>query len=493
MKKSFFISIAALVALLSVFSCKKENAVAVESIMIVQDDIDLAVGQSRQLSVKVFPENATAPEIKWSSDKTNIASISETGLVKASPINEGSATITARCGDKEAHCTVKVTIPVKMFDFTSGLRSKSMAVGEVFEWSVIYTPPTATERENIVFENLDPSVAELKQDGSNPAQFTVTAKKLGNTIITAKCGGKETEMLVCVDEIKATKVTVNPSSITLDPLTTQQLTATVEPSTATNKRLFWYSMVPETATVDENGLVKAKRPGTVTIAVYCGEKYAYCNVTVTDKIPEGAVDLGLSVLWASCNLGASSPKDYGDYYAWGETQTYYKDGHSQDSPCSKWRDRKDPPITGYNWESYKFGQPVNFFRYNAGSSGPVILWDEDDVAHVKLGGHWRMPTAADFQELLDNCTPTLTTLGGNTGFQFTSNKTGYTDKWIFLPVAGYRRDTKKYKEGGHYWSSSLCTKYNGTISYILLLYPQDYHEVNCDERCLGLSVRPVCD
>ena len=481
MKKSFLISIAALVALLSVFSCKKENVL--EGMVIVQDEIDLAVGQSRQLSVKVFPESATAPEVQWSSDNPNIASVSETGLVKASTINAGNAVITARHGNKEAHCNVKVTIPVKMFDFTSGLRSKSMAVGDVFEWSVIFTPVTATERNNIVFSNTDPSVAELMQDAGNPANFTVTAKKLGSTTITAKCGGKETEMLVCVDEIKVTKVTVTPSSITLDPLMTHQLTATVEPSNATNKNLLWYSMVPEIATVDNDGFLRAKRPGKVTIAVYCGEKYAYCEVTVTDKIPVGAVDLGLSVFWASCNLGAIDPEEYGDYFAWGETQPYYKDGHRQDSPCSQWIDRKDPPITGYNWASYKFGKNPD---------GPVTLSIADDAAQARLGGYWRMPTKAEFQELLDNCTPTLTTINGTQGFKFTSNKTGYTDRWIFLPVAGYRKDTKKVNEGGQYWSSDL---YIGRpkLAYSLLLAPQDYLAVTCEERCLGLSVRPVCD
>ena len=73
--------------------------------------------------------------------------------------------------------------------------------------------------------------------------------------------------------------------------------------------------------------------------------YASASYSVTQSssshIPEGAVDLGLSVLWASCNLGASSPEEYGDYYAWGEVIPYYSDGHSQDDPCSSWQDRSD--------------------------------------------------------------------------------------------------------------------------------------------------------
>ena len=474
--------LAVLLSLLAVFSCKKEPFIAIEEFSVFPEELDMAVKETRQLYAIVTPEDATSQEVIWSSDRPNIVSVTPEGEIKASPINEGSATITARCGDKEAYCNVKVTIPVQMFNFGM-YQSKSLSVGDVWEWQVYYQPLTATERNNIVFGNSDPSVAELKQDGKNRAQFTVTAKKLGSTKITAKCGGKETEMLVCVDAVKATNVIMNPASITLDPFITRQLTATVEPSNATNKSLLWYSMVPEIATV-ENGLVRARRPGSVIIAVYCGDKYAYCNVTVTDHYPEGAVDLGLSVLWASCNLGKSglceSPNKFGAFYAWGETEMK----------------------TEFSWDNYKFSQDYNgpYSRYNTYSStGPIdnltTLLPEDDAAHVKLGGAWRMPTNDEFSELMGKCTAEFTYYDRKIfGVRFTSKIEGYTDKSIFLPMNS-RFEDLVVKGSGAYWTSTL---YDGSSRHARAAFfsISGFRKNLCTSytsRNQGFWVRPVCD
>lgn len=144
--------------------------------------------------------------------------------------------------------------------------------------------------------------------------------------------------------------------------------------------------------------------------------------TTTDKV--GYVDLGLPSgnLWAECNLGASSPEAYGDYYAWGEVepkQEYTKSNH-------KW---------------YKEGAPSQGFTKYNNEDGKLTLEDEDDAVIQKLGNGWRTPTLADFRELTNQKYTTIekTTLNGVAGYQITSKKNG---KSIFIPCAGFKNSEK---------------------------------------------------
>ena len=184
-----------------------------------------------------------------------------------------------------------------------------------------------------------------------------------------------------------------------------------------------------------------------------------------------AVDLGLSVKWANMNVGAESPEDYGDYFAWGETST------------------KET----YDWSTYFDTNDggSTFTKYN-NEGGKTILDPEDDAAHVNWGGSWRMPTKAEWQELLVNCTWTWTTQNGINGYKVTSKKAGYTDKFIFLPAAGCRNGSGLASVGsyGYYWSSSL-DEYNSSNAWYLGFY-SDYHGLDYyGYRYYGQSVRLV--
>ncbi len=218
-----------------------------------------------------------------------------------------------------------------------------------------------------------------------------------------------------------------------------------------------------------------------------------------------AVDLGLSVMWASCNLGAMNAEEYGDYYAWGEIEPYYAPGHSQDQICTSWRIRTNPPITGYNWESYKWcnGTINSMTKYNTMLSyGNVVdqkttLDLEDDAARANLGGSWRIPTEADYAELLDNCTTVWTVLKGVSGLLISSKKNNNS---IFLPAAGHWYETgfDWYYSGpvspgsvGLYGSSSLSTDY--PYRGRGLSFTSDYIGVGNGHRFIGRSIRPVCD
>lgn len=132
------------------------------------------------------------------------------------------------------------------------------------------------------------------------------------------------------------------------------------------------------------------------------------------------VDLGLSVKWAQVNLGATSREDFGDYFAWGETAP--KEHYSEIN--YEWFDE--------NLMLTKYCSDVIYGRVD----DKDVLDPEDDAATVILGEGWRMPTNIEFQELLDNCIWTWSTLNGVRGYKVTSNVPGFTDKYIFLPAGG---------------------------------------------------------
>ena len=202
------------------------------------------------------------------------------------------------------------------------------------------------------------------------------------------------------------------------------------------------------------------RTGTIT-ATYNGITR---QITVTQKGADPininghtAVDLGLSVKWATCNVGATSPEDYGNYYAWGETSP--KTSYTGDN-CKTWA----KSIGGIGGDS----------RYDAATAN----WDSG----------WRLPTASEFDELIDKCTWTWTKLNGVNGYKVKSKKNGNS---IFLPATGYYRgDTPCYQGSyGYYWSSTP----DGTCNAYYLCFDSGYHYTNWDNRYDGLSVRPVAE
>ena len=180
-----------------------------------------------------------------------------------------------------------------------------------------------------------------------------------------------------------------------------------------------------------------------------------------------SVDLGLpsGTIWASCNLGASSQEECGDYYAWGETE------------------QKDK----YYWETYKFGDMDNLTKYNR-EDGEIILNMEDDAAHVILGGKWHIPTKDQFKELFDNTTNEDSELNGVKGRLFTSK---INDNTLFFPYSGSKRSSSIIGEGhwSYYWSSSIDDLYYATVIYSNF----KVSKFDSGNRCNGYSVRGVLD
>ena len=182
------------------------------------------------------------------------------------------------------------------------------------------------------------------------------------------------------------------------------------------------------------------------------------------------VDLGLSVKWATCNVGASSPSDYGGYYAWGETST--KSRYDWDN-CFDCLDS-----TGDSWGTYKIdGQTC------------ITPTSGHDTARENWGSTWRMPTDAESEELCNKCKWVWTSKNGHNGYTVT----GPNGNSIFLPAAGCRYGTGSYYVGsiGNYWSSTLSSSYSNNARS--LSFNSSSHYADNDNRRNGQSVRPVTE
>lgn len=179
------------------------------------------------------------------------------------------------------------------------------------------------------------------------------------------------------------------------------------------------------------------------------------------------VDLGLSVKWATCNVGAESPEEYGDYFAWGEVE----------------------PKEYYDFSTYKHvidgDRLIKYYYFDSISE----LEPEDDAAIVNWGGAWRMPTLEEQKELIDDCTWEWTTQNGVDGHKVT----GPNGNSIFLPAAGYM-DGSTLRDAGSgcdYWSSTLSSDY--PYNAYSIYFVSQFVFWDWGARDLGHSVRPVCE
>lgn len=214
--------------------------------------------------------------------------------------------------------------------------------------------------------------------------------------------------------------------------------------------------------------------------------FSELEVWGTTKTVDGHVGVQMwenGPYWATCNVGATTPEDFGYFLAWGETE----------------------PKTEYSWDNYKWCRDYDVSReviayltkycadsqwgYNGFTDGKKTLEPEDDAAHVHWGGGWRIPTKAEWAELMndDNCTWKETEQNGVPGDLVTSKKTGNS---IFLPK-------NRGVNGGEYWSSSLYydngSFSNGPFGWEFRFYPVTYYELTYGARFSGYGIRPVCN
>lgn len=357
-----------------------------------------------------------------------------------------------------------------------------LAVGGQASLDATISPDNATNKK-IRWSSSKESVATVTPEG------IVEAVSVGTAFITATSedSGVNAKCEIAVKEkvIGVTGIALNKTSLSLSEGEEFSLVATVAPDNATNKEISWTSDNEAVATVSAEGVVKALRAGTASITATTVNqgKSASCAVTVDHM---DLVDLGLSVKWASCNLGASKPTEYGGFFQWAGTTDVSDTGiylywsncpyHTGSDKYSGW--------TKYNMDP-SYGTVDN----------KTILESMDDAASVVLGGKWRMPTIDEWEELLntDNCSWTWTSIDGVNGYKVQSKKSGYTDKWIFLPANGERSSDYLIGVGakGRYWSSSLTTTLPD--SAYDMYFNSSFVRRGVDGRYDGKSVRPVSE
>lgn len=371
------------------------------------------------------------------------------------------------CGKNTQEAEVKVS-SVSLND-----SSVSLVVGETVQLRASIQPSNATEKD-ITWASSKQSVATVSNSG------LVTAVAEGSATITASAGGKSATCSITVSKgvVAVTSVALNKTTLELTEGDSETLTATVKPDDATDKTVMWSSSNPMIASVS-NGQVVANSLGETFITASVASLSAKCKVTIRQAPPAGATDMGLSVYWASCNLEANKPEQYGGFFAWGETKS-----------------KKSFTITNYSFDwSSSHGGWIN----------DKILYPNEDAAHVILGGRWRMPTRLEWDELVNSCDWRWTFINNVSGFKVVSRINGQS---IFIPAAGcysaFQSDSELGDEGrlGCYWTSSMCVEQYSLRDYSYgpyrMMFDGEYfYKVNKTSLYTspedGLTIRPVCE
>lgn len=425
---------------------KTPDEIRVESITLSDQSLTLNIGDEYQLNAKISPSNATNKEVKWFSSNESVATIKD-GKIKA--VNKGEATMTAitQDGGKTATCKVIVNATdnpdeIRVESITLSDQSLTLNVGEEYQLNAKISPSNATNKAVKWYSNNE-YVATVTEGN-------IKAIKKGSTTITAvtQDGGKTATCKVNVEsnEVRVEGITLSDYSLSLAVGEEYQITVSFSPSNATNKNIEWSSSNDNVATVT-NGKIRGIREGnaTITATAQDGGKYARCSVEIYqnespeqfDFTPSGSkngysyVDLGLSVKWATLNIGANSMEDIGEYYAWGETTPY----------------NKQFTYRNYGWK-------------HCPCSPDAVLSSIYDAATELWGDSWRMPTADEQEELIKNCDWIwVEDFNGSSisGYAATSKKNG---KSIFLPASKFISGTSSYtpkENDAIYWSASTHT------------------------------------
>ena len=286
--------------------------------------------------------------------------------------------------------------------------------------------------------------------------------------------------------IHASSVSLNHTELELTIGEQVQLKATVLPENTSVKLVSWFSSDNSIASVSADGLVTGTGDGTATITVKTvdGGKTASCRVTVGagGTGSPSIVDMGLSVGWASFNLGASKPEEPGYHFAWGELSEKALYQWS----TYRWCNGTEKSLTKYN--------NLADYGYNGFVDNLMELDPEDDAAQVYLGQKWRMPTWDEWIELCDNTTWTWTTVGDMGGYKVVSTINGNS---LFFPAAGYgpySQYPSAVGEAACYWSNTLVD-FRPSSAYVIYFDTErkPWPRADYEGREGRYSIRPIYD
>ena len=262
-------------------------ATEVTSVTLDKTTASLKAGETVTLTATVNPDDATDKTVTWTSSDQSVATVSN-GVVTAKKV--GTATITAKAGNKEATCQITV-VATEVTSVTLNKTTASLRAGETVTLTATVNPDDATDK-TVTWTTSDQTVATVSNG-------VVTAKKVGTATITAKAGDKTATCQITVVATEVTSVTLNKTAASLKAGETVTLTATVNPSDATDKTVTWTTSDQTVATVS-NGVVTAKKVGTATITAKAGSKTATCQITV---VPTDITSVTLNKTTASLKAG----------------------------------------------------------------------------------------------------------------------------------------------------------------------------------------------
>lgn len=457
----------------------------------IPETFEVYVGEKAKFPITVKPKGAPLYRFKWEADNNGKEPTYSEGNWYLKADKEREYTLTASVDDvSEAKCVVKFIKPlVDKLVFNPASYTIEEGGSLSLESNLQITPAKDIDANTIkvIWSSSNESVATIDQNGK------VQSVAAGKTTITAKAGNKTA---TCTVEVTA-KPTPEDSEKPEDPEKPEDSEKPEDPDgpdTPIDPSDPIIPIVKEyTVSYDANGgngvmsSVTVKENESITIANNLFTRPVYnfigwntkangsgidyqsgASLVVTENITLYAqwkdmangheyVDLGLSVKWALCNVGASSSIARGDYYAWGETAT--KSDYSYSTYEQTWK--------------------------------ATNIYSSEDVAIKVMGGKWRMPTKTEMEELRDNCTWTWTVaVNGEEGYLVTSKKNGYS---IFLPAVGRKIDTNttEYGERGYYYSStSPQDVYNRGCGYALI-FDNTSQTVAYVSGSQGFSVRAV--
>ncbi len=359
-------------------------------------------------------------------------------------------------------------------------RIEIINLGESVNLCVTVLPGNATNK-NVIWESSDETVATVSQSG------LVTGISDGRAIITATTqeGGLEASCEVVVGVVPISDFYFENPESGLFVGDARVFHPVIVPEDATYREVSWSSSNPSVASVSGTGEVRGVSEGSAVITateIYGGHS-ATCLVYVLrepslDNTPE-YVDMGVSVKWASRNIGATSPESYGDYFAWGETE----------------------PKDVYTWETYKWCAGtehtltkycgISSYGYNGFVDNKTQLDDDDDAAKVRLGGKWRMPTIEEMVDLVDHCIVVPSAVNGVGGCYFVSKSTRNA---IFIPASGMISGNRasagisNIGVASYYLSKSTTRMY---VPYCLFVSSSEVSKYIATSRQDGHTIRPV--
>ena len=278
----------------------------------------------------------------------------------------------------------------------------------------------------------------------------------------------------------ATASTPNTSATTTATTTAKTGTTTTKTSNSTTASAKATTQNTTAATTTKTNSTTTTQTNTITPSTT-----PKTTTTTPANVDSRAVDLGLSVLWASCNVGATRPEEFGNYYAWGETKPKKTEEYVEKK--YKFYGRRDRS------RAYFYKYCCSTHSMDGKGDDKKVLEPEDDAASVNWGSKWHTPTNEEWDELINYTTDEWTEINGIHGRKYTSIRNGNS---IFLPAAGEKSDgfDKTDNEGGTYWSGSLeYRSFSLAGSEAASVWDFFWKEsaFSATSRCTGLPVRPV--